>query len=300
MSFPTIHSLWLSRYSNLIRSIFALSGALGVFCLVMLASHSIWALYHRLQWRWTRALATLRQMRPHSSEPAVLREGQLYLLPPLDFQVIYLLASCLGFGLTFVLLEGERLTLRALLGLGAFLLPYLWKRERIVDLQWEYARQVQSLIIRLRMDVSLGRTLSQALEAVAMEAEDSQGESGSVESEAAQLFRRRVVYHIRTLQSLARPERVLSALARDFKSEILNSLLVKIDAAQLGGATYGEALAEAVDETMASRLANARLAIQEAPMKLLLPMLVGLFPPPIMLMMLPVVTRVLAGMGTAR
>ena len=316
MTPPTSLPFAVSSYMGLIHAALAVSGAICVFCIVMLASQGVGALYGRLQWRWTRALASLERMRPHSSEPPVLTEHELYMLPAVDFRVVYLVASCVGFALTFALLERGQLTIMSLLGLGAFFLPYLWRRDRISNLEWEYKKQVQALIIRLRMEVSLGRTLSQSLQGVAEEVEESLAESGggigrrsSTEEKGVQLFQRRVVYHIRTLSSLARPERVLSALARDFtcggatgagRSEILDSLLVKIDAAQRGGATYADALAEAVDETMDSMSQNARLIIQEAPMKLLLPMLGGLFPPPIVLMLLPLVARVLAGMSVGR
>ena len=295
----------LVSYSGEIQLVFALSSALAVFCLTRLLSRLVATLYQRVQWRWTRALASLPTMRPLSSEPPVLSDEELYLLPAMDSRVIYLLVSCVGFAVTFVLLERGQLTLVSLLGLTAFFLPYLWKKGRIATLQWEYRKLVQTFVIQLRMEVSLARTLSQALGEITAQLERAPEMAGFAaypggEDKAAALFQRRLEFHTQRLLSLARPEQVLAALARDFRSETLDSLLVKIDAAQRGGATYAEALAASVDETMETMMANARLSIQEAPMKLLLPMLGGLFPPPIVLMILPVVTTVIAGMSVAK
>jgi len=290
----------LVSYADGIRLVFALSSALSVFFLVILASRVVGILTQRVQWRWTKVLASLSAMRPLSSEPPVLSEEMLYQLPEMDFRVIYLLVSGVGFAITFVLLEKGQLTLVSLLGLGAFFIPFLWRKGRIATFQWEYQKLIQTFVIQLRMEVSLDRTLSQALGEITSQLERAPEMAGFEEGEATALFQRRLQFHTQRLLSLARPERVVSALAVDFRSDTLDSLLVKIDAAQRGGATYAEALADAVDETMDSMSQNARLAIQEAPMKLLLPMLGGLFPPPVVLIVLPLVTTVMAGMSRSR
>jgi len=97
----------------------------------------------------------------------------------------------------------------------------------------------------------------------------------------------RLRLHIRAQQLGSDALGVLRALADDLRSEDLADLCRQLDAARRGGGSVEETLHAAALEMSAEMLAQARLAAEGAPNRMLIPALVTLFPPVLVLALYP-------------
>ncbi len=97
----------------------------------------------------------------------------------------------------------------------------------------------------------------------------------------------RLRLHVRAQQLGNDALGVLRALADDLRSDDLVNLCRQLDAARRGGGSVEETLHAAAQEMSAEMLAQARLAAEGAPNRLLIPALVTLFPPVLVLALYP-------------
>ncbi len=196
-----------------------------------------------------------------------------------------LLAAVAGMAVLYLLFAEMGTPYLALLGGAAALVPQMVKRTQRRAHQWRYLREIRDFITSLRLAVSLGETISQALLGIA----EQQGET---------LFHERLRHHVRTKLATSTPEKVLEALARDFRSPEIATLLRQISAARAGGLSYGEALRGSAERVEQEMVQAAEYAIEEAPTRLVLPMLVGLFPTIVVLVLYPLAMALIAGIAS--
>jgi hypothetical protein len=143
---------------------------------------------------------------------------------------------------------------------------------------------VRSLIFLLRAALSVYGGLRPALEEVARRLEP-----GVVQA--------RLHHHLER-SFAADPATAIEHLAGDIHSAELDHLLLGITAARRGSMGYTEAVVEAADEAGKRINEQARVAIEETPMRLLIPMLLLLLPPFLVLSLYPLLARVLALLAT--
>lgn len=159
----------------------------------------------------------------------------------------------------------------------AQLLTRLGRRQQYqVDL-----RQIRDFVISLQLGTSMDQTLSGAL------------------SQIAEQFKKRGLFgeRLRT-QVEARlsvgPEEVLKGLADDFQSSHLRNLPERLETARNGGFSYERALSITASEVEDEIRGNLRREIQQMPVRLTFPMIVGVFMAALVLGLFPVMSNVLA------
>jgi Flp pilus assembly protein TadB len=215
-----------------------------------------------------------RVLRRDEDEPSLPSEEELYGLPR-NLAPWMLLAAAVGLALTWTLLQGPAQAL----GLAAGCVPLLWKRRRLARARQDVRRQVASLIEEVRLRLAFSGSLGPVLDTLA--AEEREG-----------IVHERLRLH-RDLVVVAGPEEVLEKLAGELRSPELRMLLRRVRAARRGGASYAEALQAAADEVAGEIARRAEIEVEGAPMRLLFPMLVFLFPPILVLVLYPPAARLI-------
>ena len=172
----------------------------------------------------------------------------------------------------------------ATLGLGVSM---LMRQNVIKGNRWKVKLEIRDFLSSLRLSLSMKPTVSLALERTA----ERMGEG---------IFAERLRHHVDTLLMTEGAMSVIERLAEEFQSKALEDLLVRLEAAKRGGLPLPKALERAAGEMEMEMKREAEFAIEDAPTKLIFPMLVTLFPPLIILLILPLVTRVLQSLGELR
>jgi hypothetical protein len=210
---------------------------------------------------------------------AVFTEEDLYGLQGVPWALWRIVGTAAGAALAYLLLA-ERNPILAVLGsAGAFaprmLRAYLLRRRKA-----DVDRQVRDFIFLLRPALALRGGLHPALEDVAGRLEEG-------------VVRVRLLYHLERAFSVD-PAVVIEGLATDLRSQELDNLLLGITAARKGGMSFGEAVIRAADDAGERSREEARVAIEETPVRLLIPMLLLLVPPFLVLALYPLLARLLA------
>ncbi len=227
--------------------------------------------------RWSAAV----QRPGEAAVPDVLAEAPYLGIPDLNWNLLQLagaVAGVLGLSLVFA----ETTPQMALVGVAGALGPRLARRYLMEQARVRHLAEVRDFIAALRLMVSIGETLSRSLIRLSQEDDPS-------------LFGQRLRGHVAT-RLASSPEAVIEALARDFRSPELENLLLRLRASQRGGLSGGEAVRSTAEEVEAEMAERAELAIEEAPTKLVLPMLVGLFPTILVLLLYPLAQTFLSGL----
>jgi hypothetical protein len=193
---------------------------------------------------------------------------------------LWRIAGALAGALLAYLLLAERNPILAVLGLAGAFAPRLIRAYLVRRHKVDIDRQVRDLIFLLRPALSLRGGLRPALE-------DAGGrlEPGVV--------RDRLQHHLERAFAID-PASVIEGLARDIRSAELDNLLLGIRAANKGGMGLGEAVIRAAEEGGERIPEEARIAIEETPVRLLIPMLLLLVPPFLVLALYPLLARLLA------
>jgi hypothetical protein len=213
-------------------------------------------------------------------EPAdAFTQDDLYGLRRIPWTGWRIAGAAIGVALAYLLLA-ERSPFLSLLGLGGAFAPRLVRAYLVRRRQVDVDRQVRDFIFLLRPALALHGGLRPALEAVA----------ARMEAGAIQL---RLHHHLERAFSVD-PAAVIEGLAHDVRSAELDGLMLGITAAQKGGMGYGEAVIRAAQQASERIRAEARLAIEETPVRLLIPMLLLLVPPFLILSLYPLLARLLA------
>ncbi len=201
------------------------------------------------------------------------------LLPALLLIIALLLVALAG-GLDYTLwrvwiFQRERLRRRAKKSRARLLARFGRPQHYQVDL-----REIRDFIVSLQLGTSMNETLSGALLRAAEQLKDRG------------VFGQRLLKHVETRLSIA-PEEVIKGLAEDFHSEHLRDLLQRLELARDGGISYERALTLSVSLIEEEIRGNVERDIQQAPIKLTLPMIAGVFLPAIIIGIFPLVLNVL-------
>lgn len=206
-------------------------------------------------------------------------QDDLYGLGHIPWTLWRLIGALFGVALSYLLLA-ERNPALSILGLAGAFAPRLIRaylvRRRKVDVD----RQVRDFIFLLRPALALHGGLRPALEMVAERLEPG-------------VVRDRLHHHLE--RSFAGdPTAVIQGLAHDLDSAELNDLLLGVTAARKGGLSFNDAVVGSADAAAERMDEQAHIAIEETPMRLLIPMLILLTPPFLVLSLYPLLARLLA------
>ena len=233
-------------------------------------------------WRRRRTIAALERVMgldDEEDESPIIDEAELYGLPA-SIAPHALLAGLIGLVGSSTLLEGPF----RFGGLLAALIPLAWRRQRIRQARMATRRQVADLIAEMRLRLAFLGSLGAVLGDLA-------------DDERSGLVQARLRHHRHRLR-VDGPEAVLETLAQEFRSPELRMLLRRIRGARRGAASYHQALEGATDQARAEILRRTEVLIEGAPIELLFPMLLLLFPPLMALALYPVVAQLLAQIAT--
>jgi len=198
-----------------------------------------------------------------------LGERELYGTSGVNWPVWQLVAGLAGIGLASLVFPFPLSVAGSALGfLPLFARNYL-KRQG----QARVRRQVRSFVDELSL-LPLTSGLAPALLRIA-------------DRNTPGILHDRLRLHIRAQQLGSDALGVLRALADDLRSADLADLCRQLEAARRGGGSVEETLHAAAQEMSAEMLAQARLAAEGAPNRMLIPALVTLFPPVLVLALYP-------------
>lgn len=224
-------------------------------------------------------IESLRELEVPTDEFA---EEDLYDLHGIPWDLWRVVGALLGVALSYLLLA-ERNPYMAVIGLGGAFMPRLVRSFLVRRRRGHIDRQIRDFIFLLRPAIGVRGGLRPALEDVC-------------ERLSSGVVKDRLGYHLERSFSTD-PVEVIEALGEDMRSPEMERLLLGIRAARKGGVSYVEAIVMASEEAKERILEEARLAIEETPVRLLIPMLILLVPPILVLLLYPLVARLLALMA---
>jgi tight adherence protein C len=165
-----------------------------------------------------------------------------------------------------------------------YLLPELFLRRYFENRARTRLRlEVRDLLSELRLLLAVGTSLGPALEVA------SRAGTGPLRQALAQEVGGDVYGRL--------PEQMLSAVATRLQSPDLRSCLARLESARQGTESYREALAEAVNEISESIGEEAEVAVEGAPTRIILPMLVCLMLPILVLGLYPPLAAMVAAIS---
>lgn len=178
-----------------------------------------------------------------------------------------------------------RMPLYAILAAGlGFAGSMFARRAAREEGEWRVKAEIRDFLSSLRLSLAMKPTVPLALERTAQR----MGKG---------VFARRLRYHVDTLLMTRGAMSVIEALSGEFHSKALEDLLVRLEAAKKGGLPLPEALKQASEEMELEMRRAAEFAVEDAPTKLTFPMLATLFPPLILLLILPMLVRLIKTIG---
>jgi hypothetical protein len=143
-------------------------------------------------------------------------------------------------------------------------------------------REIRDFVIGLHLATSLEEGLGGALDSTAKQLG------------ARSLLGKRLRTHVEARLAIA-PEEVIGALADDFQSTHLRDLVQRLDMAREGGISYDQALSVTTSLIEEEIRGDLRRDIQQAPISLNIPMIVGVFLPAIIIGVYPLIANILGG-----
>lgn len=273
----------------IISGLFALS-ATTVCASLLLSLQDILSGLSRSFW-WGQARRRFMELARQSREetgpthPPTLEE--LYGLPRVSWSALTLACGILG--LTVSVSVFQLVPLMQMAGITAAVVPIAARSYLRAQGQRRLRRQVQRFITDLRLSLAFVRSLGQSLYRLA-------GDVGSESPDPRGILFTRLRQYLRTRMM---PEEILERLATDLRSNELRELLERVDAATHGNETYASAL-QAVSASMwTDEVARADEEIQSAGTRMILPMVGAMMGPLLVMVLLPAVARLLAGLTVA-
>lgn len=146
-------------------------------------------------------------------------------------------------------------------------------------------RRIRDFVIGLQLGTSLDETLSGALMRT------------TEQMEGTGIFGERLQRQVEARLSIA-PEEVIQGLAADFHSDHLSDLALRLELAREGGISYERALSLSVSMIEEDIRSDIEQEIQQLPIRLTLPMIVGVFLPAVIIGVFPLALNVLGVLFT--
>ena len=244
--------------------------------------------FWRLQWPLILALARwpgrllVQPSREHWLQ--LLRQGDLgHALSPEQFQAGRVLGAALAMGaLTLIFLPRGGppiglLVCAALLGAG---LPRIWLRDRIQDKARRLLRELPFFLDILTLSLESGLNLTGAINQAI-----DKGPAGPMRTELT-----RVMRDLRAGRTRAD---ALRAMAERVALPAIGSLVSALLTAERQGATLGRVLRAQAEQRRHERFMRAEKMALEAPVKMLFPLLLFIFPCTFLILFFPVVVRLI-------
>lgn len=144
---------------------------------------------------------------------------------------------------------------------------------------------IRDFIVSLQLAASLGETLSGGL----VRAAEQFADRG--------VFGERLQRQVESRLAIA-PEEVIRGLANDFDSEPLRDVLRRLEMVREAGGSTARALRVSAEEVGGRIEDEIKRDIQRSPVRLTIPMAVGVFLPAIALSMYPLVVRLIQNLAT--
>jgi Flp pilus assembly protein TadB len=227
--------------------------------------------------RRRRTLQSLEALvrRGEREDESLISEEDLHGLPA-NLVPWMVLAAGVGLVVSLLALTGPA----RFLGLVGGVAPLLWKNRRLAQARLEVRREVHDLIEEVRLRMPLFGTLAKVLHSI-------------IDEEREGIVYRRLSHYSQMI-AMDGPEAVLERLAAELRSPELRMLMRRVRAARRGGTPYAEALDAASSEVVEEMQAAAEVEVAGAPLRLMLPMLVCVFPPVLALLLYPPAAALLA------
>jgi|GEM_PF-2353634 pilus assembly protein TadC len=197
-----------------------------------------------------------------------------------------LVAGLSGVAVLLAALWGTEYVIFAIFGLAAGFIPSIVRSQMKENARWRLRLEIRDFVGELRLARALNVTVSQALEHLTERSRD-----------ATTPFALSVRHHVERTLRMNGPEAMLQQLADEFDSKDLRKLLTLMRAALRGGMPLTDALAQSAESIAQGIRADAELSIEEAPTKLILPMLLTLFPTIIVVALIPAVALLLTSLS---
>jgi hypothetical protein len=147
--------------------------------------------------------------------------------------------------------------------------------------------EIRDFVVHLQLATSMDQTLSVAL----LQAAEQLADRG--------IFGKRLKQHVES-RLVASPEEVIKGLAKDFRSDQLNDVLRRLEAARDGRTSNVEALSWSVAAIEEDIRTDIEREIQQAPNQLGIGMMAGVFGPALFLSATPLVIALLRQLGLVR
>ncbi len=228
--------------------------------------------------RWQ--MQPLKWLDQFEKRAGALTEDERFGLNRINWDALKLASGASGVAILALFLGGTDYPYLAVLGLAAAFIPSFIRKQMLELARWRLRVEIRDFITELRLAITLNVTVSRALQQVAQRKRETP-------------FAQRLQYHVETTLGVAEPERVLSALAEEFESRDLRELVMLVTAARRGGLALSEALAQSAQSVAQTILAEAEYSVEEMPTELILPMLFCLFPPILVLVLLPIMNQLI-------
>jgi len=145
--------------------------------------------------------------------------------------------------------------------------------------------EIRDFVVNLQLATSMDQTLSVAL----LQAAEHLADRG--------IFGKRLKQHVES-RLVASPEEVIKGLAEDFRSDQLNDVLRRLEAARDGRTSSVEALSWSVAAIEENIRTDIEREIQQAPNQLGIGMMAGVFGPALFLSATPLVIALLDQLGS--
>ncbi|MBI3913105.1 MAG: hypothetical protein HY327_02745 [Chloroflexi bacterium] len=221
-----------------------------------------------------RVFYLIRPIRPPQN---LSHSGRVSDVDTLSWGTWRLATALIGFATLVTLLWDSGYRPLAVVGLAAGFIPSFVRSQLLENERWHVRLHVRDFISELRLALAFNVTVSQALQHFADRSQTTDD-----------LFVQRVRHHVRNLLPMHGPLAVLSALRDEYGFvEELDELTRMVKAAQRGGMSIADALLQSADSISQNIVTSAELAIEETPTRLILPMLLTLFPTILVLVILP-------------
>ncbi len=243
----------------------------------------------RLIWPLIRAVADHFASRLSSDYLAALDKrlhntGVAYLLTPQQFvglRVISALAALLGTTFSLFLLGSLELVWLPLAVLGGYFFPDVWLRDTRIRRESAIIRQMPVYLDFITMAVEAGLNLTGALNQAR-----EKGPAGPMRNEVGIVLR-----DIRS--GLSRAE-ALRRMADRLNINEVSSFVSAVIQADRMGASLGQTLRAQADQRRAERFQRAEKKAMEAPVKLVAPLVLFIFPVTFIVLGFPLVMKFLA------
>jgi hypothetical protein len=200
-----------------------------------------------------------------------------------DMQLLQLIVG--GCGVLLVFLVFPTMPLLSPFGAALYFAPRILANQERERAKWRYLRQVRHLVDHLRLASDLNQSLTWGLR-------------GAVDSVAPgkYLVFDRLRYHLERQGALEGPLVALRQVCREFHLPELEDLTDRLESARDGDEhVLRRTLHEATEDISQEIARQLLLHIEVAPVRLLMPIVMGLFPPVMLLAFYPTLSFFMAG-----